>query len=67
MESTDRDAVAGRWLWAGGYCLTAHKAQGAQWDIVSLIDEYDRPEGRERWPYTAMTRAKNDLVWWTTV
>ena len=61
-----RQDIAGRWLWNGGWCLTAHKAQGAQWPRVSIIDEYDRDdgEGRRRWLYTVMTRAREDLIWW---
>ena len=56
-----------RWLWSGGWTLTCHKAQGAQWDRVSVIDEYNRPDdpdGRKRWLYTALTRAVTDLIWW---
>lgn len=44
-----------------GYCLTAHKAQGSEWDDVQILLEPSvRPytiEGR-RWVYTAITRAK---------
>lgn len=44
-----------------GYALTAHKAQGSEWDqVLVLIEGSTRPasyEGR-RWLYTAITRAK---------
>lgn len=44
-----------------GYCLTAHKAQGSEWDdVVVVMEPSVRPytlEGR-RWLYTALTRAK---------
>ncbi len=41
-----------------GYALTVHKAQGSQWDDVVLFDEsYAFKEHRERWLYTAITRA----------
>lgn len=44
-----------------GYCLTAHKAQGSEWDEVAVVVEpgmkWLNPEGR-RWLYTALTRAK---------
>ena len=41
-----------------GYVLTVHKAQGSQWDDVVLFDEsFAFPEHRERWLYTAITRA----------
>ena len=38
--------------------LTVHKAQGSQWDDVVVFDEsFAFPENRERWLYTAVTRA----------
>lgn len=41
-----------------GYVLTVHKAQGSQWDDVVVFDEsFAFPETRERWLYTAVTRA----------
>lgn len=41
-----------------GYALTAHKAQGSQWDDVVVVDESRvfRRNAR-RWLYTAITRA----------
>lgn len=47
------------------YAITCHKAQGGQWDRVfidagtPLPDE--RPEERQRWMYTALTRAKQEV------
>jgi exodeoxyribonuclease-5 len=41
-----------------GYALTVHKAQGSQWDDVVLFDEsWAFKDYRERWLYTALTRA----------
>src|ERR1041384_2460612 len=41
-----------------GYVLTVHKAQGSQWDDVVVFDEsFAFAESRERWLYTAVTRA----------
>ncbi len=41
-----------------GYVLTVHKAQGSQWDDVVVFDEsFAFPDNRERWLYTAVTRA----------
>ena len=41
-----------------GYALTVHKAQGSQWDDVMLFDEsFAFREHRDRWLYTALTRA----------
>ncbi|MCU0831566.1 MAG: ATP-dependent RecD-like DNA helicase [Rhizobiaceae bacterium] len=46
-----------------GYALTVHKAQGSQWDNVVLFDEsYAFKDIRERWLYTAITRAAKTLT-----
>ncbi len=46
-----------------GYALTVHKSQGSQWDDVVLFDEsYAFREHRQRWLYTAITRAAEKLV-----
>lgn len=49
-----------------GYCLTAHKAQGSEFDNVVVFDERPNltkvsPEDKQRWYYTAVTRAKKQL------
>ncbi len=41
-----------------GYVLTVHKAQGSQWNNVVVFDEsFAFAETRDRWLYTAVTRA----------
>ena len=46
-----------------GYALTVHKAQGSQWDRVVLFDEsFAFRDTRERWLYTAITRAAEEIV-----
>ncbi|MCG6856959.1 MAG: ATP-dependent RecD-like DNA helicase [Salaquimonas sp.] len=46
-----------------GYALTVHKAQGSQWNNVVLFDEsYAFREHRQRWLYTAITRAADKLT-----
>jgi exodeoxyribonuclease-5 len=46
-----------------GYALTVHKAQGSQWDEVVLFDEsFAFKETRQRWLYTAITRAAERLT-----
>jgi exodeoxyribonuclease-5 len=46
-----------------GYALTVHKAQGSQWDDVVLFDEsWAFREHRQRWLYTAVTRAAKRLT-----
>lgn len=62
LAVNDRRRPAGRdWhSWDWGYALTAHKAQGSEWDEVIVVDE--RAMDYERWTYTAVTRAKKRLV-----
>lgn len=47
-----------------GWAITAHKAQGSQWENVVVIDDkWGRsPTDRRRWVYTAITRAESGLV-----
>jgi exodeoxyribonuclease-5 len=46
-----------------GYALTVHKAQGSQWDRLVLFDEsFAFRETRERWLYTAITRAAEAIT-----
>lgn len=48
-----------------GYALTVHKAQGSQWDRVTVMDDgfaKREPQNRQRWLYTAITRAAEKLV-----
>lgn len=48
-----------------GYCLTAHKAQGSQFDnVVVYLDRPERPYDEEyrRWMYTSVTRASKSLT-----
>lgn len=46
-----------------GYALTVHKAQGSQWDDVVLFDEsWAFREYRDRWLYTAVTRAAHTIT-----
>ncbi|WP_265518072.1 ATP-dependent DNA helicase [Nitratireductor luteus] len=46
-----------------GYALTVHKAQGSQWNDVVLFDEsYAFRDTRQRWLYTAITRAAERLT-----
>jgi exodeoxyribonuclease-5 len=46
-----------------GYALTVHKAQGSQWNNVVLFDEsWAFRDTRQRWLYTAVTRAAERLT-----
>lgn len=47
-----------------GYAITAHKSQGSEWEKVCVLDEtYPGFKDRDRWRYTAATRASKHLVW----
>jgi len=52
-----------------GYAITVHKAQGSEWDNVLLYDDAkwvakkNGMAARQRWLYTAVTRAKENLAW----
>lgn len=48
-----------------GWCITAHKAQGSEWESVAVLSErmrWDSPADRNRWLYTAITRAADSLL-----
>lgn len=44
-----------------GYALTVHKAQGSQWNSVTIFDEWFA-NSRQQWLYTAITRAAEQLT-----
>jgi exodeoxyribonuclease-5 len=46
-----------------GYCISCHKAQGSEFESVIVFDEgFAFKEDRNRWLYTAITRAKDRLI-----
>lgn len=46
-----------------GYALTVHKAQGSQWNNVTLFNESSAfREEAKRWLYTGITRAEDKLT-----
>ena len=46
-----------------GYCISCHKAQGSEFDNAVVFDEsYAFKEDKNRWLYTAITRAKKKLI-----
>jgi exodeoxyribonuclease V len=61
-----RDAQVRRTLveTSWGYAITVHKSQGSSWDNVVLFDDgFGRTAiDRNRWLYTAITRAEKGLV-----
>lgn len=45
------------------YAITCHKAQGSEFDFVIVFDEaWAFGEEKDRWLYTALTRAKDKLL-----
>jgi exodeoxyribonuclease-5 len=45
-----------------GYGITVHASQGSEWDSVIVCDDWAQSD-RQRWLYTAVTRAKQELIW----
>jgi ATP-dependent exoDNAse (exonuclease V) alpha subunit len=45
-------------IFVPGYTITAHKAQGSEWPDVLIVDDW-RGRDRDRWMYTAITRARD--------
>lgn len=45
-----------------GYAITCHKAQGSSYEKVLVYEEILRRESHNRWLYTAITRASEQVV-----
>jgi exodeoxyribonuclease V len=45
------------------YCVTAHKAQGDEWDNVLAIEQRCNKWDHRRWAYTVASRARISLDW----
>ena len=50
-------------FWDYGYAITAHKAQGSEWDTVMVYEESVGSWDYRRWTYTAATRAAKKLIY----
>jgi ATP-dependent exoDNAse (exonuclease V) alpha subunit len=46
-----------------GYCITAHKSQGDEWNNVMVIEQRCQMWDHTRWAYTAASRAKERVIW----
>lgn len=46
-----------------GYCITAHKSQGSEWQNVLVFEQICQKWDHVRWAYTAASRAKTNLIW----
>lgn len=62
-EKTIGDTPRGLTLWDFGYCLTAHKSQGSEWDRVLVAEQIASIWSAQRWRYTTATRAAKRLVY----
>lgn len=49
--------------WDYGYAITAHKAQGSEWDSVMVYEEVVGSWDYSKWTYTAATRAAEKLIY----
>jgi exodeoxyribonuclease V len=45
------------------YCITAHKAQGDEFERVTVIEQKCELWDHKRWAYTSASRARSQLVW----
>jgi ATP-dependent exoDNAse (exonuclease V) alpha subunit len=45
------------------YCITAHKAQGDEWNRVLVMEQRCANWSHKRWAYTAASRARENLLW----
>jgi ATP-dependent exoDNAse (exonuclease V) alpha subunit len=48
------------------YAITCHRAQGGEWDKVTVVEQRCGKWEHTRWAYAAASRAKSELVWVTT-
>lgn len=60
---TMRDANPKKALFDWGYCITAHKSQGSEFDRVVVLEQIGRSWEPARWRYTAVTRAAKEIVY----
>lgn len=54
------DEVVSSFSWS--YGCTVHKAQGSEYEMVILIDEYTRDDYAINWKYTGITRASKNIL-----
>jgi exodeoxyribonuclease-5 len=47
------------------WAITCHRAQGGEWEKVTVVEQRCGKWDHERWAYTAASRAKTELVWVT--
>lgn len=65
LKELPRDCREGLFEADYAYAITVHKSQGSEWDNVVVADDQmqkNAKEFRQRWLYTAVTRAKKKLT-----
>lgn len=62
-EATLTDVDRAINLFDFGYCITAHKSQGSEWDNLIVYEQVCKKWDHSRWAYTAASRAKSGLIW----
>lgn len=62
-ESTLNDVEYTTNLFDFGYCITAHKSQGSEWENLVVYEQICKKWDHTRWAYTAASRAKSNLIW----
>ena len=64
LLNRQKDLLDAPYEFAYAYAITAHKAQGSEWNKVLVFEEWfpNVPEEHKRWLYTAITRASDKLV-----
>jgi len=66
IEPTDWREREGQAEFDYGYAITVHKSQGSEWDNIIICDDGFKANDhsfRRKWLYTAITRAKDSLIW----
>lgn len=53
------DATFGKFWY--GYAITCHQSQGSEWPNVVVCDDWPGTKDRDRWLYTAITRASGHV------
>ena len=64
-EQLDREMRGGMFECDYAYAITVHKSQGSEWPFVIVADDKMKNEDkafRQKWLYTAVTRAKEKLI-----
>lgn len=62
-DKPEKESYQGLCLFDWGYAITAHKAQGSEWERVVVLEQVYSGWDTARWRYTAITRASKELLY----